>query len=407
MPRIIGALLFSGILLAAAPALQAADIFVAPAGSDTAAGTPAQPLREIRQALERARPGDTILAADGTYKGFTLNNVHGLPGKPITVKAQGKMVEMLVTTDRPDNRDTIYLNACSHIVLDGLRAIRGNRAALRIEAGAFLTVRHCVFGENGNWGILTSHNDDLLVENNECYGSRAEHGIYVGNSSKRPTIRGNRSHDNAGCGIHMNADLGCGPDGIISGAIVENNIIWNNGRRGGSGINMDGVQDSTIANNLLYDNHASGIAAFQQNGAQGPRGLKILHNTIIMAADARYALQFSQTSGPCLVRNNILYNRNPNRGGLALFSAAQDGPHVDSDYNIFGQEAAVVALDDWHDRQPLAQWQTKGHETHSFASTLPQLFVNPSGKDFTPRPDSPALGKGAAQAGNNNIGCGF
>ena len=396
----------SCMLLLATHPLFATDIYVSPTGNDAASGMQTQPLREIRKALEHAKPGDSVLVADGQYKGFTLSNVKGAQGKPITVKALGKSADIQPTTDRRDNRDTIYLDDSTYIILDGLHALHGNRAALRIEAGSFLTVRNCVFGDNGSWGILTSHNDDLLLENNECYGSRAEHGIYVGNSSKRPVIRGNRVHDNAGCGIHMNADLGCGPDGIISGAVVENNTVWGNGKKGGSGINMDGVQDSTIANNLLFDNHGTGIAAFQQNGAQGPRGLKIINNTIIMAADARYALQFSQTSGPCIIRNNILYNLNPSRGGLAIFDATKDLPHIDSDYNIFGKEAAVVALNDWKDRQPLSQWQTKGHEKHSLISTLPELFNDPANKDFRPASKSPALGKGSAQdAKSPDIGC--
>ena len=41
-----------------------------------------------------------------------------------------------------------------------------------------------------------------------------------------------------------------GADGIISGALVENNVIYNNGLGGGSGINCDGVQNSVIRNNL-------------------------------------------------------------------------------------------------------------------------------------------------------------
>ena len=38
------------------------------------------------------------------------------------------------------------------------------------------------------------------------------------------------------------------------------------------------------------------------DGAAGPKGLKILNNTVIMAADARYALQLGQTTGPITVR---------------------------------------------------------------------------------------------------------
>ena len=74
-------------------------------------------------------------------------------------------------------------------------------------------------------------------------------------------------------------------------------MIHGNGVGGGGGINMDGVQDSIVRNNLLYDNHASGIIAYQIDGAEGPRGLQVLHNTVDQASNGRWALQFSETTG--------------------------------------------------------------------------------------------------------------
>jgi hypothetical protein len=52
-----------------------------------------------------------------------------------------------------------------------------------------VTIRNGVFGNNGTWGIFTDFADDLLLENNECFGSVAEHGIYVSNSGERPVLR--------------------------------------------------------------------------------------------------------------------------------------------------------------------------------------------------------------------------
>jgi len=387
-------LLLLGCVLAHGAA-HAADVYVAPTGSDAGGnGSAARPYREIRKALERVRPGDTVLVADGQYRGFTLTNAKATREKPITLRAQGAKAEVSPTTDRRDNRDTIYLDGCSYIVLDGFRSFRANRAAVRLEASAHITVRNGIFGNNDRWGIFTGHCDDLLIENNECHGSVKEHGIYVGNSGDRPVIRANRVHDNAGCGIHMNADLSCGGDGIISGAVVEDNVIHGNGRKGGGGINMDGVQDSVIRNNLLFDNHATGIACFRGNGAAGPGGLKILHNTIVMASDARYALQFGQTVRGNLVRNNILHDLNPARGGLAYFDAAADVPNVDSACNIFATEAPVVAVDDWKTRHPLSRWQAMGHEKNSFVCSQSDLFINAAAKNYRLKPGSPAIGKG-------------
>jgi ribosomal protein L24 len=388
--------------------LQAADIHVTPSGNDaTGNGSTTKPYREIRKALERIKPGDTVLVTDGQYAGFTLQNLKANKEHQVTIKAQGQKAEVLKTSDRRDNRDSIYIDGCSYIVVDGLHSFNANRAAVRIEGSDHVTIRNGVFGNNGNWGIFTGHCDDLLIENNDCYGSVKEHGIYVGNSGDRPVIRGNRTHGNAGCGIHMNADLGCGGDGIISGAIVENNVVYDNGRKGGGGINMDGVQDSQIRNNLLFNNHATGITCFRINGAAGPKGLKISNNTIIMASDARYALQFGQTSGLNTVRNNILYNLNPIRGGLAYFNAAADVPNVDSAYNIFSKEAPMVAVNDWKTRYNLSQWQNMGHEKNSFVSSQSELFAEPSAKDYRLKKGSPAIGKGDKLETNTakDIGC--
>jgi hypothetical protein len=194
----------------------------------------------------------------------------------------------------------------------------------------------------------------------------------------------------------MNGDLSCGGDGIISEALVENNIIYNNGAiAGGGGINMDGVQDSIIRNNLLYNNHASGIVTYQGDGTAGPWGQKILHNTIIMAADGRYAVQFSQTTGTNYVRNNILYNLNPNRGGIAYYDGVLDVPNVDSDYNIFPAEAPIIATDDWGTRVTLAQWQqNQGRELHSFVSTQSVLFAGYATNNYHLASNSPAIDKG-------------
>jgi parallel beta-helix repeat protein len=381
MPRSLYRLLAGSVALlaAASVAFAATTYYVAPGGSGPPDGSQAHPFAEIRDALAVAAAGDTILVADGSYKGFTLDGFHATAAARLTITAQGIGAQVVVTTDRSDNRDTIFLNDCSYVTLEGLRSYNANRAAVRISESQFITVRNGVFGDNATWGIFTGFSDDLLIENNECYGSVEQHGIYVSNSAKRPVVRGNRIHHNAGCGLHMNGDLSMGGDGIISGALVEKNVIWENGAAtGGSAINMDGVQDSVIRDNLLINNHASGICAYQIDGAAGPKGDVIANNTIVMASNGRYAVQLSETTGVNTVRNNVLYNLNPNRGGLAIGSEAADTANVDSDYNIFPFEAPYVATDDWDNRYTLAQWQGRGLELHSFVGKRAELFVNPT-----------------------------
>ena len=361
--------------------------WVSPSGNDVQPGTQGMPFRQIRKALSKVQPGDLVLVADGTYLGFDVDTLVASGAAPIIVQAQGSNAVILPTTDRSDNRDTIFILDSSYVVIDGLRSFNANRAALRIEGGDHVTVRNCVFGNNATWGILTGHSPDLLIEHNKCYGSVAQHGIYVANSADRPVVRGNRCYHNYQCGIQLNADVNTPPgDGIITGALIENNVVYDNGAGGGGALNLDGVQDSVIRNNLVFTNHASGIILFQIDGAEGPRGNWIYHNTIDQAADGRWALGLKQTTGTNYVRNNVLYNRHSFRGGLQ-FGNATDAANTDTDYNVVN----YITTDDGNTRLSLAQWQAMGHDGHSRTGAASTLFVDANGGNYLLSTNSTAL----------------
>ena len=97
-------------------------------------------------------------------------------------------------------------------------------------------------------------------------------------------------------------------DGIISDAIVEANIIHDNGQNGGSAINCDGVVESVIFNNLLYNNHASGISLFMIDGATGSHDVDVYNNTIVMPDDGRWGININTGSTDASLRNNIVLN---------------------------------------------------------------------------------------------------
>jgi hypothetical protein len=362
--------------------------YVASNGSDNNNGSSTQPFRQIRKALSVVSAGDTILVSDGDYLGFDLYGKNGTSTSPITIKATGQNVNILKTTDRSDNRDTIHISFSSYVVLDGVKASNANRAAIRINQSHHITVRNGSFTNNTTWGIFTNHSDDLLIENNVCSGSINEHGIYVSNSGDRPVLRRNRTFNNRGAGIQLNADLSAGGDGIITGALIEKNIIYGNGSGGGAGLNLDGVQDSIVRNNLLYNNLATGIALFQGDGAAGPRGMQVLHNTIDMASTARWALLIWNSSGLNTVRNNILFNRNTSRGGITYLNQT-DVSNTNSDFNILDK----VTPNDSSTVLTLAQWQAQGHEIHSLSVPLANLFVDPATQDYHLKSASPAIDK--------------
>lgn len=368
------------------PPATGKTLHVQPTGDDTHDCTQAKPCREIRRALALAVAGDTISVADGQYKGFSLKDFQATAEKPLTIVSPNRQAEVMPTNDRGvyEDRDTVVIASSRYVILDGLRTFNATRAGFRIDNSHNVTVRNSEAGNNGYWGIFTNHSNDLLLENNKTYGSKKEHGIYVSNSGDRPTVRGNVVYGNAGSGIQLNADLSAGgapgvaADGVITGAVIEKNMISENGSvSGGGAINLDGVQDSIVRNNVLYDNHASGITNFKWNGAQGPKGMKIYHNTIVMASDARWALQFRSTAGKSTVRNNILLNRNAARGGID-YGSTTDVANADSDYNLMEK----MTPDDWSTVLTLAQWQAKGYEAHSLSAPISQLFQDANAHNY-------------------------
>ncbi len=386
-------LVVSGIVVSAAGA-AAMTVYVSPSGSDSGDGSSARPYRQIRRALAAAPPGLTVLVADGEYLGFTLEDVHGAAGAPITVRALGQNAVVVPTTDRSYNLDNIVVNYSSWISLDGLRSAGAGRAGVRVTVSPHVTVRNGVYGNNARWGIFTGYSDDLLIEGNECFGSRTEHGIYVSNAGDRPVVRGNWVHDNNAAGIQFNSETDDGSDGLISGAVIENNVVYRNGAAGGAGLALYALQESVVRNNLLWGNHASGIVFWQGDGALGPRDVQVVHNTVDMPADAKWALHFSDTAGPNLVRNNILLCRQGWRGGLR-YTTAGDVANVDSDYNLIDR----VSDDDGEEMMPLADWRARGHEAHSVTASPDTLWLNPATGDYHLRNGAAAVDRGQQVAG--------
>ena len=190
----------------------------------------------------------------------------------------------------------------------------------------------------------------------------------------------------------MNGDLSMGDDWIISNAIVAGNIIHNNGFGGGSAINMDCVQDSKIFNNLIYNNHATGIAMYQIDGAEGSKNNKVFNNTIIHPADGRWAILVVNGSTGNTIYNNILINNHSFRGSICIDDASTIG--LVSDYNLLVNR---LSNDDGNSNMNLSSWQSLGYDTHS-QIVLPesQLFVNHNNGDFHLLPSSQPLDIGTS-----------
>jgi parallel beta-helix repeat protein len=355
--------------------VNASTYYVSNEGNNSWNGSQNKPWETLQYAAGQVHEGDTVRVMAGEYAGFCMgwdDEAEGTNGNPIVFKTNAGVT---ITSHNIHTDDGINLEGVSYIVIDGftLTNTTGNipRAGIRSVTNTGVVIRNNTIDGMGTWGILTGFSDNILIENNRCSNSVEQHGIYFGNSGDNPIIRGNTCFGNNGCGIHINADVNMGGDGIINNALVEGNIIYNNGVDGGSGINCDGVQNSIIRNNLLYNNHASGISLYQIDGAEPAYNNKVINNTILMPEDGRWALNITDGSSGCTVFNNIFFSNHSFRGGLVIDAASLTG--FTSDYNVVidrlspDGDATILTLEEWQ--------SATGQDLHSYVSTPAQVFT--------------------------------
>ena len=388
---------------------RGAQYYVSPTGSDTAAGTGIAPWKTLQHAANAVGPGDIVTARPGSYVGFDLRH-SGTAAAPIVFNAEPGVLINSASQVRHNSSGTfldgINLEGASYIVIDGFSITGMPEAGVRSvgfsnDFASHITVRNVTSTNNGVWGIFTGHVDDLVIEKNVTSGSIEEHGIYISNSGDRPVIRDNVIFNNHGSGIHMNGDLSQGGDGIISDAVISGNRIYNNAipnatfptLGGGSGINMDGVQNSRIENNLVYGNHASGISLYKIDGAQGSKNNVVVNNTVYQPSDGRWALNIQSGSTGNTALNNILISDHSFRGAIDISADSLAG--LTSNYNAV---TSRLTPNGGNTIQTLAQWQSStGQDMNSLVATSANLFVNPAGGDYRLLTTSPAKNAGTSQ----------
>jgi hypothetical protein len=407
----------AGLVLTLAGAAGATTYRCSPQGSDNNDGVRG-PWRTVQRAANTVRPGDRVVLADGNYTGGVVHKTSGQQGAPITYVAEhpgravirGGVIGFLI-----DNADWV--------TLDGLTVREANSRGVRAVVSHHLTVRNCTLADNGIEGIITGFCNDVLIENNESYGNgrgyaeylaHKGHGIYVSCSGDRPVIRNNRCHDNGGCGIQLNANprelgtnRGIRCDGVISNALVQDNVLYRNGRGpdgGGAGINMQSVRNSLVYNNLLYHNYAGGIACFADYAGPswGCRNNRFINNTIYFKPnEGRYGVQFVEGSRGNVLRNNIIVT---GRGPAIEVDGASGEP--DSDYNLLyaaKNPQQLVARSGGASGYAFLAWQGRGHDRNSRTLAADRLFTDPNAAkpDFRIAANSPAASAGVAVAGVN------
>lgn len=378
-----------------AHALFANTYYVSNNGDDSNSGLSITDAFEtLQHASDLVLAGDSVMVSAGDYVGF-YHETSGTENNYIVFHAEPGVV---ISQPNGTTNDGINLEGASYIIVEGFTVNGVPRAGIRSVLNSHVIIQNNTCSYNGKWGILTGFSEYITIRFNTCNYSIDEHGIYQSNSADYPIIHGNTCHDNNANGIHMNGDISLGGDGIISFAQVTGNHIYNNGEAGGSGINCDGVQDSYIANNLLYNNHASGISLYQIDGGEPAHRNVIVNNTILQPDDGRWALNITDGSSDVIVFNNILLSDHPYRGSITADPVALET--LICDHNILADR---LSADDGDSNMSLAEWTSlTGLDNASATATPENLFVDPLANDYHLIETSPAVNEGLSSISTAN-----
>lgn len=343
----------------------------------------------LQHAANTVAVGDHVNVEAGTYAGFGLGFAgerSGAQGHPIWFEGHGATIN----AKNSFTADAIDAEFCSYLKITGFVIDNDGtvtRAGIRISGFSFGTEVSDNEVKNSHlFGILTGFWQQCSVTDNLVHhivsgsGSASGHGIYVANSGDTCLIARNTVHDCGGDGIHTNADISQGGTGIQTEFVIESNLLYSNHQTiSGGAINCDGITNSTFENNLIYDEHAAGIALYRQDAATSSTGNVVVNNTISLASVAdKSCIRCAAASVGNIVFNNVLWTAG---SGAAMELDGDSLPF--SDYNLL---ISRIKVDDAP--LTLAQWVTfSGDDTHSAVMTsAASVWTSPGTGDFTLKP---------------------
>ena len=444
----------------------------------------------LQEAADATQGGDLVAVMPGVYAGFHIGARPGAgDGRYIHFKAMGDPGEVTINSVAPgkDPNWMVLLQPAHHVIVEGFHIAGATGPGLEPigpRAGIFLDgdfansskmAHHIAIIGNFShshrtWGLHSTDTHTVLMQDNLFALSCMEHSAYVSDGSDNYVIRRNIFHASRSSGLQINLDplaslqellrhpelAGHGPDdgtwswarGLLDLAtekfgernfpdgrgvnfIVENNVIWGNGQGGGGSLNLAGLQDSLIQNNLIYGNYTTGIAMWDNANPYdaplvtpgplspeeiiGPESFSfwgcqrniVRNNTIIMDVGSRPAMLIWHGSWGNVLRNNIFVNAS----GLSLDVCNSSIYRTDSGHNVLGRTYYRDISDDLKSvATALDEFNESAVDT-DFESVLAQLVdarmepwviiegnwwrLNPDRGNFHPRDNAPLLtGKG-------------
>lgn len=272
----------------------------------------------LQLAADAVAAGVTVVVEAGRYAGFVVTTT-GTAEAPIRFIARpGVIIDDFSEQDhgivlRSDFDRDFYVDYI-HVVgftVDSpvSRCVYLTKAiASRPSVGHLIARNTCL--DAGREGFVLSQMSMSWVEGNVILNAgrgssidARDHGIYLSNGGTGDSVV---SHNvimgSSTNGIHFNGDRFVdtgGTDGIISGLVLDGNIIVGNGQ---NGFNMDGVQSCLFINNVFYGNSRHAMRGYAIDGAEGPRDIVAINNTFI---ENNSGVKLSDGLGGHVVFNNL------------------------------------------------------------------------------------------------------
>ncbi|MDB5306137.1 MAG: hypothetical protein JWO38_339, partial [Gemmataceae bacterium] len=378
-----------------------ATFYVSNSGSDTASGDATHPFATIQKAALTVTAGDTVNVRAGNYAGFILGYdfvTSGTAASPIVFQADPTAPAGSVVINARNNKTAVGIDlepGSAYVTIKGFTVDGAQIGAGNAKYGIKATGNYDQLIGNtvknlGNAvaGIHVNGATGVLVQGNTVFGTTAlgdpmkGHGIYIANGTGY-VVRGNTIYSNEFIGLHANGD-----PNLVSNALIENNVIYNNGK---GGINGDGLSGSTVRNNLIYGYTSYGINLYRID-AGGPSSNNVIVNNTIAgpAAGADAAIRIKNGGTGNTILNNVLLGNS----GVFLSTSADSLPGLVSDYNVVG---SLYRNDDTGGTQSLAAWRAStGQDAHSITATAAALFVAAAGGNYHLTSTSPAIGAGTS-----------
>lgn len=330
-------------LLAAQPLLGAATWHVRPGAPPPGNGSSASPFPAIQQGLDRAAPGDTVLAADGVYTGDGNKNLD-FRGKAVTLRSANGPAHTVIDCQGFGRGFRLHSGETLSTVVRGFRITGANTGVVAVSGapGEPLYVRQ--YGPFGSAIFCINRSGlsllDCIVENSQ--------------SMAWETI--STASDPISTSTKVEADGSGGAVYCEGGSLYCSNVVFRNNRAGlhGGGLCLVGgararLVASTISSNrsaVARTNSAnhivtpisiieasvvaspgSGGGIYCANGRLELEGCRISHNASVTSGGGLCAVAGAQlVLTRCSLDDNLLEGTTPMTmgGGLASSGGTTD-----------------------------------------------------------------------------------